>query len=282
MPRLTVAVPVYNGATLLAEGLADLRRQTHRNFEVVIFDNASSDRTNTIASAFAAEDKRFRVVRRPLLVSAVENFASALDACDCDYFAWRAYDDLSAPNFLEELSRRLDQDPQKDLAVGEVRTLKPHKAPDPVVRRVPGLPNNRLAAALMLMKKAPASWFYGLHRRSRLIKEYPRAVAAIPEAWGTDHLTLFPYLLDGSIAVSNETYFIQRIIRQAGNTDWSLPTVQAQLEVRRQFRDYCAARIAASDFDGLSKAAIRMALPHYTSLKTFRLTRMLGKALSRS
>jgi hypothetical protein len=210
----------------------------------------------------------------------MENFASALDTCDCDYFAWRAYDDLSAPNFIEALSRCLAEAPSKDLAVGAIHTLKPHKSEHAAVRLVPALPKSRLGATLILMERAPASWFYGLYRRSRLLKEYPRAAAVLPQAWATDHLTLFPYLLDGSIAISNQTYFVQRIIKQAGNSDWSLPTVKAQWEVRRRFHDYCAQRIAESDFDAMSKLAIRTALPLYTSARTFRMSKILGKALS--
>jgi Glycosyl transferase family 2 len=280
MPRITIAVPVFNGATLLSEGLADLQRQTHRDFEAVVFDNGSSDQTNAIAQGFADADKRFSVVRRPAVVPAIENFAAALDACDCEYFAWRAYDDLSAPNFIETLSRCLDDAPAKDLAVGAIHTLKPHKSEHPSIRALPRLPESRLGAALMLMERAPASWFYGLHRRSRLLKEFPRAAAVLPQAWATDHLTLFPYLLDGSIVISNQTYFVQRIIKQAGNTDWSLPTVKAQWDVRRRFHGYCAERLAETDISAMSQLAIRAALPRYTSARTFRVSKMLGKALS--
>ncbi len=280
MPRIVVAVPVHNGASLLSEALANLQNQTHRDFEIVVCDNASTDATAEIAERAAASDKRVRVERRSTLVPAIENFKRALESADCDFFAWRAYDDLSAANYLEVLSGVLQDKQDIGLAVGSVHTLKPHKSPSPVVRRTPLVPANRALAAVTLMNAAPAAWIYGLFRRDRLEVEFLRAAAVLPQAWATDHLTLFPYLLDGSIAISKQTYFVQRIIKQAGNTDWSLPTVKAQWDVRRRFHGYCAERLAETDINTMSKLAIRAALPLYTSARTFRVSKMLGKALS--
>lgn len=74
MPRITIGVPVYNGVTLIGECLENLACQTHRDFEVIISDNASTDGTTEICAAFCEYDRRFRHIVHPKTSSANENF----------------------------------------------------------------------------------------------------------------------------------------------------------------------------------------------------------------
>jgi glycosyltransferase involved in cell wall biosynthesis len=60
-PQLTVILPVYNAEPYLKECLASLQLQTFRDFEVLIFDDASTDRSHGILMAF--DDPRFHVER---------------------------------------------------------------------------------------------------------------------------------------------------------------------------------------------------------------------------
>ncbi len=48
-PRLTLGLPVYNGERYLAESLDALLAQTFTDFELIISDNGSTDRTGAIA-----------------------------------------------------------------------------------------------------------------------------------------------------------------------------------------------------------------------------------------
>ncbi|MEV0282055.1 CDP-glycerol glycerophosphotransferase family protein [Streptomyces sp. NPDC050610] len=63
-PRLTVVVPVHNGAEHLWECLASVAAQTLRELDVVVVDDGSTDAGPDIAAAFAERDARFRVVRQ--------------------------------------------------------------------------------------------------------------------------------------------------------------------------------------------------------------------------
>jgi glycosyltransferase involved in cell wall biosynthesis len=57
--EITIGVPVFNGMPLFRESLECLRAQAFRDFEVWIFDNASSDDTPQFAAQFVAADSRF-------------------------------------------------------------------------------------------------------------------------------------------------------------------------------------------------------------------------------
>jgi glycosyltransferase involved in cell wall biosynthesis len=62
-PLVTVGVPVYSGQRYLARALDFLLAQTFDDFEIVLCDNASEDRTAEICAAYAARDPRIRFHR---------------------------------------------------------------------------------------------------------------------------------------------------------------------------------------------------------------------------
>lgn len=61
-PVVSVVTPVYNGERFLAECMESVLAQTYGNWEYVICDNRSTDRTLEIAREIAAQDERIRVL----------------------------------------------------------------------------------------------------------------------------------------------------------------------------------------------------------------------------
>jgi len=102
-------MPVYNGAATLRAALDGLRAQTFADFEVVINDNASTDATEEICRAYAAQDGRFRYERNANNLGAAGNFNRVFARARGEYFKWFACDDVLAPEFLERCVRALDE-----------------------------------------------------------------------------------------------------------------------------------------------------------------------------
>src|SRR5215217_3975058 len=65
-PRLSIGLPVYDGAMFLAEALDSLLAQTFTDFELIISDNASTDATQSICEQYAAHDCRIRYLRQDI------------------------------------------------------------------------------------------------------------------------------------------------------------------------------------------------------------------------
>lgn len=275
MPRVTIALPCYNGELYLDEALQDLKNQTFGDFEVVVYDNASTDATNAIAQRYADADSRFRIVRRPQTVPLFDNFRLTLADFDSEFLMWRADDDLSAPNYVETLLALLQANPQAALAASQIRTHKLHKNRIKV-RPAPFVPAGRLAGALALVHWSHPSWIYGLFRRQYLQRSYEQALKTLPHTWAVDHATLFPMLVNGQAMVTNDTYFIQRMGGDPGKAKMAALPSARQWAIFQAFRRYCAERVDETDFDAVSKAVLKASLWRYASKRTFRLGRMLG------
>jgi glycosyltransferase involved in cell wall biosynthesis len=79
-PRVSIVVPVYNGAEHLRECLASITAQTYHQWEAVVVNNCSTDGTAEIAEEFAEQDPRFRLVHCTEFLSQSENYNRAI-AC---------------------------------------------------------------------------------------------------------------------------------------------------------------------------------------------------------
>ena len=87
-PKVSLALPVYNGANYLAEALQSILGQDFRDFELIITDNASEDRTAEICGRFAEADARIRYVRNARNLGAAENYNRGFSLASGTYFKW--------------------------------------------------------------------------------------------------------------------------------------------------------------------------------------------------
>jgi glycosyltransferase involved in cell wall biosynthesis len=107
---------VYNGERYLAQALDCLLAQTFRDFELVISDNASTDRTSEMCCAYAQRDPRVRYVRNLRNLGAVANFNRVFELSTAPLFKWASHDDLHHETFLDSCIRLLDENPDVVLA----------------------------------------------------------------------------------------------------------------------------------------------------------------------
>lgn len=110
-PRVSIGLPVYNGARYLRGAIESILSQTFADFELIICDNASTDQTQAICTAFAARDRRVRYHRNPENIGAAGNFNLAFRLARGQYFKWAAHDDTCAPDYLARCVEALDADP---------------------------------------------------------------------------------------------------------------------------------------------------------------------------
>ena len=111
VPGVSVGLPVYNAERYLRVAIESILKQTLRDWELVICDNASTDATETICREYAARDPRIRYHRLPANIGAAGNFLRVFELARGRYFKWVAADDGCEPEFLERCRRVLDESP---------------------------------------------------------------------------------------------------------------------------------------------------------------------------
>lgn len=110
-PRVSIGLPVYNGENFLIEALQSLLAQTYKNFELIISDNASTDRTPDICRSYADHDRRIRYYRQEENRGAAWNYNRVFELSRGKYFKWAAHDDICSPTFLGHCVEVLDHYP---------------------------------------------------------------------------------------------------------------------------------------------------------------------------
>lgn len=108
-PQVSLGLPVYNGENFITEAIESILAQTFTDFELIITDNVSTDRTRQICESYAALDPRISYFRNEENVGAASNFIRAFELSSGKYFKWVAHDDVIAPEFLERCVAILDQ-----------------------------------------------------------------------------------------------------------------------------------------------------------------------------
>ncbi|MGH9962626.1 MAG: glycosyltransferase family 2 protein, partial [Pyrinomonadaceae bacterium] len=198
IPRVTIGIPVFNGANYLAQAIDSILAQTWGNFELIISDNASTDETQEICRSYEARDQRIRYIRNEHNIGAAGNFNKLFSLARGRYFKWAAHDDVCAPEYLQRCVGVLDRYPSALIAyprgqlIDEKGTLLPYDYPPEFpVEISSGDPITRYRS-IMLRE----CWFalpIGLFRASAL-----RKTTLFRDHYGGDRLLLCQLALQGS------------------------------------------------------------------------------------
>ncbi len=121
--RLSIGLPVYNGENFIREALDSILNQTFQDFELIISDNASTDKTEEICREYVARDSRIRYYRNTNNLGGSPNFNRTFELSRGEYFKWAAHDDILAPNFLEKCIQVLDENPGVVLCHSQVSII---------------------------------------------------------------------------------------------------------------------------------------------------------------
>ncbi len=206
-PRVSIGLPVYNGANYLAKAIESVLCQSFDDFELIISDNASTDETANICRRYAAKDTRVRYMRQPDNFGAAPNFNAAFVAASGEYFRWHAHDDLLEPKYLERCVEALDR--HADAVFSHSRTMLIDSSGAPIrvlPDQLPGASSARVSDRFRAnLGTHNAVDYFGLFRRkifedSLPLRSYP----------GSDKLLLAELALRGRFVFVDEPLFLNR------------------------------------------------------------------------
>ncbi len=183
IPRVSIGLPVFNGEKYIEDTLDSILTQTFTDFELIISDNASTDKTLQICREYARRDSRIIYYRSEKNHGAAWNFNNVFRLSSSFYFKWSAHDDLHDPDYLLKCVRVLDNDPSIVLCHSKIGVINQHGTKtgtnDYCAKLDSKKPETRFRE---ILKKKPVFTIFGVMRRSAL-KKTPLLAGYIGSDW---------------------------------------------------------------------------------------------------
>lgn len=110
-PNISLVTHVYNREQYLPKTIDSILAQTHPQFELLIWDDGSTDGSLAIAQQYAARDQRIQAIGAPHQGS-VMALQSAIAQTRAPHLGWVDSDDMLCPTALEETLAILDNRPE--------------------------------------------------------------------------------------------------------------------------------------------------------------------------
>jgi glycosyltransferase involved in cell wall biosynthesis len=171
IPAVTIGIPVFNGEAYLEDALRSALGQTRDDLEVVISDNASTDRTEEICRDYALKDRRVRYFRNPKNLGAAPNYNLAFSHARGRFYKWLAHDDRMLPTYVARTTQALARRPDAVLCNSVVSYIDGSGATIGLYNSELGRadspsPSKRLAC--MVLRSHSCVDFFGMFRKSAL------------------------------------------------------------------------------------------------------------------
>jgi glycosyltransferase involved in cell wall biosynthesis len=208
-PLVSILIPTFNRAATLRRAAESALAQTHRNLEIVVSDDGSTDDTETVCQELCARDARVRYLRSPTNEGLAVNHNVLFKEMHGDYAMLLSDDDWLERNYVESCLGRLRSRPDHVLVCGLARYVDQAGA-------------FRDAVALQLDQQSAAarvvSYLRNVDENGLLYGLMPRAVLAraapMRSVLANDWLLVAAVVAQGKAATLGETH----ILREPGGT----------------------------------------------------------------
>jgi glycosyltransferase involved in cell wall biosynthesis len=210
IPSISVGLPVHNGEKFVEDAIKAILSQTFKDFELIISDNASTDRTWEICSRYAGMDERVRCYRNERNLGVATNFNNTVRLARGRYFRWAAYDDLMAPGLLGSCLAVLDREPDVVLCYPKTVNIDDNgnilfNYEDNFGFRSPNA-HERFKDAMLALRDNECNALYGVIRCDVL-----RKTSMIQDYHSADRVLLAELTLHGQFYEVPERLFFHRI-----------------------------------------------------------------------
>jgi len=109
MPKISIITPCYNGERYIGKTIASVQSQTLTDWEHVVVDDGSSDRSAEIVQSYSVSDARIRLIQQPNGgVCKARNAGVVAASQESDYLLFLDADDCLKPEMLKTLASHLD------------------------------------------------------------------------------------------------------------------------------------------------------------------------------
>lgn len=111
-PRVSIVLPVYNGERYLAASIESVVDQTFRDWELIVVDDGSVDKSPTIAREYTEADERIRLICNSKNLRLPETLNVGFTHATGEYYTWTSDDNLYRPEAIGCMVAQLDEEPE--------------------------------------------------------------------------------------------------------------------------------------------------------------------------
>lgn len=114
MAKISVIMSVYNAEKFLCESMNSIINQSFRDFELIVIDDCSTDKSGQILEEFAGQDDRIKLIKKEQnkgFTGFVENLNTGIQHACGKYIARMDADDISHPERFEKQYNFLEKNP---------------------------------------------------------------------------------------------------------------------------------------------------------------------------
>lgn len=126
-PTISVVMPVYNGERFLREAIESILKQTYSDFEFIIINDGSTDKTDEIVRSY--NDPRIVYIKNDKNLGLSKSFNTGIDAARGKYIARMDADDVCAPKRFERQLQFLERRPGVDIVGSNLRFIDEKSRP---------------------------------------------------------------------------------------------------------------------------------------------------------
>jgi glycosyltransferase involved in cell wall biosynthesis len=207
-PKVSIGLPVFNGAGYLDEAIRSILSQDFADLELILSDNASTDATPQIIERWMQKDDRIVSHRHRENLGAATNFNTVLQMARGEYFRWAGHDDLLAPTMVAKCVEVLDSTDTSVVAVAPTTVMIDESGKEVGVDHPLELPQVKITARFRraVRRVGRANVLFGLMRTDAA--RSLRGLASFPSA---DQVLIAELSLRGRILRINEPLFYRRV-----------------------------------------------------------------------
>lgn len=249
IPLVTIGLPVYNRDKFIRRSIDSALAQTFTDFELIISDNASTDKTQEICQEYLLKDRRVRYFRNPENIGLSPNFNRVFALSKSRYFKWWTSDDYWAPTMIEKALEVMERYPSVVLCYPKTTLIDENEQnPEPYEDN------------LHLVSDSPKERFIQLLEQIRLCHQHTGLIRAealkrthmLGDYFGSDRNLLAELTLYGKFYELPEYLFFRRFHPESSS--WlrqdavhqaryyhSKGSAKKAMTRWRQYRAFCAA-----------------------------------------
>jgi glycosyltransferase involved in cell wall biosynthesis len=122
-PMISVIMPVFNGERFLREAIDSILAQTFSDFEFIIIDDGSKDRSLAIIQDYAAKDSRIQIVVNDVNIGIAKSLNKGIDIAQGKYIARMDADDISLPERFQKQVEFMEIHPEIGALGGNTQVI---------------------------------------------------------------------------------------------------------------------------------------------------------------